>query len=90
MINGLSRSPGVAIMAASGGLQVAKKTPFVHTLRRAMRALGSREELARRLEVSLADLSRWMRGEDAPPPRVYLTAIDLVTRRGVADARPER
>ena len=52
-----------------------------------MRLLGSGEELARRLEVSLADLSRWLRGEDSPPPRVYLTAIDLVTRgrRAIAD-----
>lgn len=83
----------MATISSVGGIVrcLAKKTPFIHTLRRAMRLLGSREELAQRLEVPLADLSRWMRGEDAPPPRVYLTAIDLVTRRGVpADAEPER
>ena len=40
-----------------------KRTPAIHTLRRALGILGSREELAQYLQVSMADLSAWLRGE---------------------------
>jgi len=55
-----------------------KRTPIIHTLRKALGALGSREELAQYLNVSVDDISRWLNGEDVPPPRQYLEAIDLV------------
>ena len=55
-----------------------KRSPAIHTLRRALGILGSREELAQYLQVSMAELSVWLRGESFPPPRPYLAALDLV------------
>jgi len=66
-----------------------KRKPIIHTLRKALGVLGSREELAQYLNVSLDDLSRWLKGESAPPPRPYLAAIDLV-ESGRRQAREER
>ena len=62
-------------------------TPFVHTLRRAIRLTGGRAQLAQHLDVAEADISRWLRGEEAPPPRPYLAALDLVARRAPVVAR---
>jgi len=65
------------------------RKPIIHTLRKALSVLGSREELAQYLNVSMDDLSRWLKGETAPPPRPYLDAIDLV-ESGRRQARQER
>jgi DNA-binding transcriptional regulator YiaG len=65
------------------------RKPIIHTLRKALGVLGSREELAQYLNVSMEDLSGWLRGETVPPPRPYLEAIDLV-ESGRRQARQER
>jgi DNA-binding transcriptional regulator YiaG len=65
------------------------RKPIIHTLRRALGILGSREELAQYLSVSMADLSGWLNGETVPPPRPYMDAIDLV-ESGRRQARQER
>jgi DNA-binding transcriptional regulator YiaG len=65
------------------------RRPIIHTLRKALGMLGSREELAQYLNVSIEDLSSWLRGESAPPPRPYLEAIDLV-ESGRRQSRQER
>jgi DNA-binding transcriptional regulator YiaG len=65
------------------------RRPIIHTLRKALGVLGSREELAQYLNVSMEDLSHWLSGESAPPPRPYLEAIDLV-ESGRRLARLER
>jgi DNA-binding transcriptional regulator YiaG len=67
--------------------QVNRK-PIIHMLRKALGVLGSREELAQYLRVSMEDLSRWLNGESVPPPRPYLDAIDLV-ESGRRQARQE-
>jgi DNA-binding transcriptional regulator YiaG len=41
--------------------------------------LGSSEQLAEYLEVPAEVLSKWLRGQDTPPPRPYLAALDLVS-----------
>jgi hypothetical protein len=54
----------------------------VHTrvLHRACQILGGVEELAARLRVPVATLSRWLDGEDEPPTPVFLQAVDIVSR----------
>lgn len=56
-----------------------KRSPFIHSLRRAMIVLGSRDQLAERLDVSPEQLSTWLRGELAPPQRPYLAALAIVS-----------
>jgi hypothetical protein len=34
--------------------------------------------MAKHLDVSDADLRQWMRGEEAPPERVFLAAVEIV------------
>jgi len=50
----------------------------MRTLSRALQDLGGETELARVLGVSVEALSRWLRGEEALPPTIYLRALDLV------------
>jgi len=46
-------------------------------LRFASQVLGGAPLLAAHLNVDAACLDRWLRGLDAPPPAVFLRAMDL-------------
>ncbi|HUQ75154.1 MAG TPA: hypothetical protein VM183_10540 [Burkholderiales bacterium] len=61
-------------------------TASIRTLRRALATVGSEEQLAAELNVSLVDLSSWLSGERLAPNEVFIVALDIVakTRRGVA------
>jgi hypothetical protein len=52
----------------------------VHTrvLHRACQKLGGIEQLAEALHVPVETLYRWLEGEDVPPSRIFLKAVDLV------------
>jgi hypothetical protein len=74
----------------------------VHTrvLHRACQILGGVDKLAARLGVSQTMLYRWLDGEDAPPSRIFLKAVDLILptwgpeddalAKAIAAARPKK
>ena len=74
----------------------------VHTrvLHRACQILGGVERLAEYLKVSRTMVHRWLEGEDVPPSRVFLKAVDLILptwspedealARAIAASRPDR
>ena len=51
---------------------------YVRTLQKAADLAGGRKKLARQLRVPLAELDRWMAGDEAPPIATFLKAVDLV------------
>jgi hypothetical protein len=51
---------------------------YARTLHRACLVIGGIQPLAKRLEVSEIDLQRWLRGEEQPPERVFLTSVEIV------------
>ncbi len=53
-------------------------TVYVRTLQKAAELAGGRKKLARHLRVPLADLERWLAGDEAPPAATFLRAVDLV------------
>ena len=63
----------------------------VHTrvLHRACQILGGVEKLAKHLGVSVNLVHRWLDGDDVPPSRIFLKAIDLILP-SVAEAREGR
>lgn len=48
------------------------------TLHRACLILGGAEVLAKQLEVSTADVERWLRGEEPVPERAFLHGVEIV------------
>jgi hypothetical protein len=51
---------------------------YARTLHRACLVIGGIQPLAKRLEASEIDLQRWLRGEEQPPERVFLTSVEIV------------
>jgi hypothetical protein len=51
---------------------------YSRTLQKAAQLLGSRAKLCRHLQVSLADLEKWIEDKSAPPIPVFLRAVDLI------------
>jgi hypothetical protein len=51
---------------------------YARALHRACLVLGGVEQLATHLEVPDADLHRWLRGEEQPPERIFLAAVEIV------------
>jgi hypothetical protein len=51
---------------------------YSRTLHRACLILGGVEQLAKHLDVPLADLQRWLRGEQPPPERAFLAAVEII------------
>jgi hypothetical protein len=74
----------------------------VHTrvLHRACQIAGGVDKLAARLGVSQTMLYRWLDGEDVPPSRIFLKAVDLILptwgpeddalAKAIAAARPKK
>ena len=57
---------------------MSETTPQARTLHRALAICGGIVPLAKALQVSVDELSRWLDGHVAPPVNVYLMALDLV------------
>ncbi len=57
---------------------MAKKTAPTRTLQAALHYLGTPQRLAAYLSVPLADLQRWISGEEQPPQEIFLKALDAV------------
>jgi hypothetical protein len=55
------------------------------TLGRAAELLGGRAALARRLQVPLDTLDRWLKGEERPPNLYFLSAVDVVLYNDVIE-----
>lgn len=55
------------------------------TLGRAAELLGGRAALARRLQVPLDTLDRWLSGEERPPNVYFLRAVDVVLYNDVIE-----
>lgn len=53
-------------------------TVYSRALRKAAEMAGGREELARTLQVPLADVETWILGEKKPPREVFLRVVDLL------------
>jgi hypothetical protein len=51
---------------------------YARTLHRACLILGGVEQLTKHLEVAEVDLRRWLGGEQEPPERVFLAAVEVV------------
>src|SRR5882672_4835818 len=51
---------------------------YARTLHRACLVLGGIAQLAKHLEVADVDLRRWLRGEEQPPERIFLAAVEIV------------
>jgi hypothetical protein len=47
-------------------------------LARAAELLGGASFLARRLQVSMPELTRWLAGDDAPSMETFLKVVDIV------------
>jgi len=50
------------------------------TLRRALLVAGGGLQLSVRLQVSPAQLDRWLLGTDPIPARAFLDAVDIITK----------
>jgi hypothetical protein len=53
-------------------------TVYTRVLHRACQKMGGVEALAQELRVGADLLHRWLEGEDVPPSRIFLQAVDLV------------
>jgi hypothetical protein len=75
-------------------------TVYTRVLHRACQIVGGVSQLARRLKVSRTSLHAWLEGEEAPPPGVFLQAVDLILptwgpeddalARAIAASRPKK
>jgi hypothetical protein len=57
---------------------MADKSLHTKAFQVALRLVGSERALSRRLQVPAADLSKWLRGEAAPPQSIFLRTVDLL------------
>ena len=66
--------PCLAVLVAAMG------KPTVHTaaLQRAASAVGGEARLADTLQVPVAQVQRWLSGEEYPPTAMYQKALDLL------------
>ena len=53
-------------------------TVYTRVLHRACQKMGGVAALARELRVGVEVLHRWLEGEDVPPSRIFLQAVDMV------------
>ena len=53
-------------------------TVYTRVLHRACQKMGGIDALAQELHVGIEVLHRWLEGEDVPPSRIFLQAVDLV------------
>lgn len=75
-------------------------TVYTRVLHRACQKLGGIETLAQELHVAVEVVHRWLEGDDVPPSRIFLKAVDLVMppwsaedeahARSISDRRPKK
>ena len=58
-----------------------KSTIESRTLQKAAEVLGGRLRLARRLQVPVIDLEKWLTGEERPPRIYFFQAVDLIVEQ---------
>jgi ribosome-binding protein aMBF1 (putative translation factor) len=63
-------------------------TVYARAIHRACLVLGGMQQLARRLDVSTKDVERWLRGEETPPEKVFLEAVEVILLQLGAEGRP--
>jgi len=51
---------------------------YSRALLKAAELLGGRAELARALQVALADIDRWIVGDSKPPRETFLRVVDII------------
>jgi YdaS antitoxin of YdaST toxin-antitoxin system len=56
----------------------AQATIYARTLHRACLVVGGMQQLARHLDVSEADVRRWITGEEQPPEAVFVACVEIV------------
>ena len=56
---------------------MAKPSPQMNALSRALQDCGGEAPLAKKMGVSVEILSGWLRGQDVLPPSMYLKAREL-------------
>ena len=56
----------------------ARTSVHARALHRACLVLGGADKLAKHLEIPEADLQGWLRGDEPPPERVFLAAVEIV------------
>jgi hypothetical protein len=56
----------------------ARSSVQARALHRACLVVGGVEALAKHLDCTGADLDRWLRGEECPPERAFLAAVEIV------------
>ncbi len=60
-------------------------TPQTRTLKRAIERCGGEIALAKALGVTIEVLSGWLTGDDVPP-KIYLSALDIVAMGSLGSA----
>jgi len=60
------------------GTRMARSSTYTRTLQHACETAGGHQALARLLGVDPADLSRWLRGVEFPPFKVFMAALDII------------
>jgi hypothetical protein len=65
-----------------------RATVYSRALHRACLVVGGLEPLARRLELAEAQLRGWIRGEEQPPERVFLAAVEIILLDAAGHGRP--
>ena len=61
-------------------------TPQTRTLNRALQRCGGEIALAKALGVTIEVLSGWLGGDDVPP-KIYLSALDIVAIGSLGSAK---
>jgi hypothetical protein len=56
------------------------ETVYTRTMRSAVEAIGGPAQLGKALGASAGEIEAWASGQTIPPPRIFLRAIDLLTK----------
>jgi DNA-binding transcriptional regulator YdaS (Cro superfamily) len=60
-------------------MDISRATPIqTETIRTACQLAGGASKLARHLQVRAMQLTRWLKGEERPPARVFVHCVDIV------------
>jgi hypothetical protein len=58
--------------------RVTAASVYSRALAKAAELLGGRAELARMLQVPIADIERWLADEGKPPRELFLRVVDII------------
>ena len=60
---------------------MAEETVYSRTTRKALEAAGGLEALSDAVGCPLAEVERWLAGSQVPPDKVFLSLLEIVSRR---------